>query len=482
MQRLLVARPELRGKPAALWTAGPRGRTTVAVNAAADAAGIRVGMSAAEACALAPQTVLPEHRPDEDRAALEAGADELLRFSPSTAVEPPDTLIADITGCAALFGDEAGLLNRAATGRRRSGWTVFSAVADTLGAAWAVAHGGVGDVVVAPGESMRHLAALSPACLRLPPPTVERLAGVGIDTVARLAALPRAQLPARFGDEVLLRLDQALGRRPEAFAPRRPPPVREARREFEFPPVDRPALLAAVRELSTELTAALAGQEQGVRELECLFFREDGPPQTVGVSTVEPTRSVGRLMSLLTLRLESVRFNAPPVGLAVRALSTERLTHEQIDRLEADEQDRRRALAALLERLSAALGREAVSQVEPVEDYRPEGAYALRPAPAVDKSAVGPPAATELRPLRLSEPEPISVTAAFPEGPPAQFVREGRVRRIAHCAGPERIETGWWRGADVQRDYYLVQIEDGGWFWIFRHRHSGRWFLHGCFE
>ena len=48
--------------------------------------------------------------------------------------------------------------------------------------------------------------------------------------------------------------------------------------------------------------------------------------------------------------------------------------------------------------------------------------------------------------------------------------------------GPERIQTGWWRGQSALRDYYRVETAEGQWFWLFRQLSDRRWFLHGVFE
>jgi protein ImuB len=71
--------------------------------------------------------------------------------------------------------------------------------------------------------------------------------------------------------------------------------------------------------------------------------------------------------------------------------------------------------------------------------------------------------------------------AVAPEGPPVKFQLAGRDRRIVRAWGPERIETGWWRGGSVRRDYYQVETTDGARYWLFRELATGRWFLHGMF-
>jgi protein ImuB len=82
----------------------------------------------------------------------------------------------------------------------------------------------------------------------------------------------------------------------------------------------------------------------------------------------------------------------------------------------------------------------------------------------------------------LDSPRALAVSALFPEGPPVQFRDRTGPHIVAVCEGPERIETGWWRGPHVQRDYYRVTDQAGRCFWIFRRRGDRQWFLHGWFD
>jgi protein ImuB len=85
--------------------------------------------------------------------------------------------------------------------------------------------------------------------------------------------------------------------------------------------------------------------------------------------------------------------------------------------------------------------------------------------------------------LRLSsKPVPVTAMSVVPDGPPISFQLRGQRHTILESVGPERIETGWWRGPHVQRDYYRASLQDGRKAWLFRERRSGRWFLHGWFD
>jgi protein ImuB len=134
-----------------------------------------------------------------------------------------------------------------------------------------------------------------------------------------------------------------------------------------------------------------------------------------------------------------------------------------------------------------------VLRVETLSDAQPERAVQLTPwtqaqarpsgAGASELESSLPPEQSRCRPVRLlSVPQPIAVVSVVPDGPPIRITWRARECRVVRSWGPERIETGWWRAPDVERDYYRAEYEDGTHAWIFRDRRGARWFLHGFFE
>jgi protein ImuB len=79
---------------------------------------------------------------------------------------------------------------------------------------------------------------------------------------------------------------------------------------------------------------------------------------------------------------------------------------------------------------------------------------------------------------------PLAVEAwsVVPDGPLLRFRWSGGEERVARSWGPERIETGWWRGRAVRRDYYQIETATGRRYWLFRRLDDRQWFLHGWFE
>jgi protein ImuB len=177
----------------------------------------------------------------------------------------------------------------------------------------------------------------------------------------------------------------------------------------------------------------------------------------------------------------------------LRAPLIERLPESQGGLFDRDQEADRAALAQLLDSLAARLGKEAVAAAQLVPDPQPELACRFESALGIGQARdAGAPAdlltardrhVFRHRPLRVfPRPVPIEVVAVVPDGRPLRFRHAGADHAVRHCQGPERIETGWWRGEDIHRDYFAVETAEGSRWWLFRRLDDGRWFLHGCFD
>src|SRR5271166_3328016 len=239
-----------------------RRRIVAAADRAAAARGLRAGMKLAQAQAMVPGLTVIE----ADAAALAAVAGWCLRYAPLTAPDPPDGVWIDATGCAHLFGGEAAMLGDLVGHLTRAGLAARAAIADTPGAAWAVArHAGTETAVVPPGEAPRALAALPVAALRLDEGTLAALCRLGFDRIGPLEAAPRAPLARRLGEVVPRRLDQAMGRVFEPLAPVSPPGMVCERRTFLEPVLTAEVFGAAIRTLTAAVCAELERRGQGAR-------------------------------------------------------------------------------------------------------------------------------------------------------------------------------------------------------------------------
>jgi protein ImuB len=255
-------------RPFALAQALGNRRLVAAVNAAAEALGILPGLPLTDARALHPALAVAEADPVGDAAALAKLAQWCNRYSPWTAPHGSDGIWLDVTGCAHLKGGEAALLREVVERLARHGIEGRAAIADTAGVAWAVARcGAMASAVVPPGAARAAIAALPVAALRLDPMQAVELERLGLRRIGDLYPLPRADLAARFGDQVALRLDQALGAAAEPLSPLPPAPARWTRRRFAEPIATPEALAEAMRGLIEVLCRALGAEMLGVRRL-----------------------------------------------------------------------------------------------------------------------------------------------------------------------------------------------------------------------
>jgi protein ImuB len=464
-------------------------RTVVAANPTARALGLKPGLALAEAQALVPGLSIAPADPAADATALKRLALwALRRYSPLVAVDPPDGLLIDIRGAAHLFGGEAALLDDLLARLKAADIQASAALADTIGAAYALARFGRSRAeVVAPGEIAAAISPLPVAALRLDPDLALRLERLGFDTIGDLAALPRAPLARRFGEALLRRLDQAFGRLAEPLRPILPPELIHMRRAFAEP-IGAPETLARyTAKLAASLCEALERRGLGARRLDLLFYRVDKRVEAIRIGTAKPLRDPARLTKLLTQKLEAVD---PGFGIEEMLLSaplTESLAPRQYDSFgQAAESD----LSALVDTLVNRPGVTKLYRAAPAESDLPERSVQILAPLAPPVGAAWP--KHWPRPSRLlSPPEPADALALLPDHPPAHFTWRGIRHRVAKADGPERIFGEWWRHEEETaaiRDYFLVEDDSGERFWLYR---SGdgedsatgdlRWYVHGIF-
>lgn len=501
-----------------MGTITPHGQTLriAHVNRAAYATGIRAGQTVAEARAVLPNIVTHDDDPAADRRQLESLAVWANCLSPVVHIEGDDTLIADVTGCQRLFDGESNLLDRAIDGLKAQGFFVRGAVADTPGGAWALAHAHPESAFIAqPGQTAAHVGPLPVWALRITPRTQAALASVGVDTIASLLYLPRSSLVSRFGQTLLDRIDQALGDLPEVLTPYRPQPVLTSRFCLGAPTTRIDVLTVGVRQALIRFCKKLEKQAAGVRQFFVTFYCPDVATDkglqtrtvTFPVDLSQPTRRVDHLHPLLVVLLNTLHLPAPADSLMLWARRFEPLDGWQDELFTTDAADARE-LGNLLDRLVVRLGSGAVVFPRLLSEHQPERAFRYVSVAGSERNcecritnseSVGASSHSPLnvrhspfhpnvtvagaRPLRLaSPPVKIAATALVPEGPPISFCLRGTRHAVADSVGPERIETGWWRGPHVQRDYYRVTTEQGRRCWLFRDRNCGRWLLHGWFD
>jgi len=503
-------------QPFALIESGAHGVAIVAVNEAAAHLGIEAGTSLTDARAAHPTLLSRPAEPEKDRIALLKLARWAGRYGPNRHIDGSDGLWIDITGVAHLFGGEENLLDDMTQHLMSFGVAVQAGLADTLGAAHALARFGCppdAAWAMAPaGETREAIRFLPVEALRLDAPRILLLKRLGLRHIGQLYDIPRDSLARRFRSSdaaaaVLVRLDQALGMAEEPRRPMQPPPVLSVARAFAEPLISSEALEAFTHELAGDLAAALAAKDLGARVLRLTFYRADGTSGTIAAAMSTPCHDADHMMALL-----SEKFSNIEAGFGIDIL---RLDAVRAGKREASQKGftgpqgaALRDPSELVDRLANRFGREAITVLQPQGSHIPERAEIRLPAldvlEAQSSSRVAryaPPWPYPKRALRpafmLSRPEPIAVTAGVPDGSPASFIWRRVERRVVRAQGPERIAPEWWRtlylDADQKRprtrDYYRIEDQQGAVYWVFRHGlYEGEeaterpsWFLHGLF-
>jgi protein ImuB len=433
------------------------GRTwVIACNDAAQACGVRAGMAAPAVQALADGLVVRRRDPEAEQESLAGLAVWAGRFTPSVSLEPPAGLLLEISTCLSLHRGLANLLKLTRSGVAEMGYAATMACAPTSHGAWLLAQAGAEKAVRDPARLEPVLAALPVALLDQPPAVLEGLERVGARTLGDCLRLPRGGVARRFGQALVDELDLALGRLPEARAFFVPPASFERSLELPAPVHDAEALQFAVRRLLPELDGFLVLRQAGVQALELVCRHERRDATVVKLGFVKPTRDAGRMQLLLRETLGRTRLPASVHTIVLCAPLVLPLAGSNSDLFQSKSREADGDL--LLERLRIRLGQDAVYGVETAADHRPENAW--RPVQGPKRAAE----ANRHRPLWLL-PRPLPC-------------HDGRLKLTS---GPERIESGWWDGGDVARDYYVAEDRNGAQLWVYCDRVSGEWYVHGVF-
>jgi protein ImuB len=483
----------------ALVEAGSHGIRITAVNAKAAHEGVCIGQSLADARAALPALLSRLAEPERDHRALLKLARWCGRYGPSRNVEGGDGIWIDVTGVAHLFGGEERLLQDLCARLSHFKLTVRAALAETPGAAHALARFAPSPALAPAGTIKVHLAPLPVEALRLSPETVLLLRRLGLRRIGDLFSLPRAALKRRFrsaeaANAVLRRLDQALGFAPEPLAPLIEPPALIVQRAFAEPLISSAPIEQETVRLTEELCAGLEARDLGVRHLVLSLYRADGTVAEASAGLSFASRTPAHLMDLLREKLAAIDagFGIDALTLAALRVETCSLRQNALSPGAASPA----GTPALIDRLSNRLGKERVVRIEPRASHIPERAQVCIPAlDHPDRDAMKDALPSRALPPRpaflLPRPEPIGVTAEVPEGPPARFTWRRVERRIVRAQGPERIAPEWWRevgGKQIRtRDYYRIEDKGGAAYWVFREgfyrggEDAPAWFLHGLF-
>jgi protein ImuB len=519
-----VGKPIDPERPFVLAIAATGGLRIAAMNETAENAGIAIGDPVADARAKADSLQVRAADSVADDAALHRLTLWATRYTPTASPwneeSGADGFFLDIEGAAHLFGGEESLLADLAGRLNRFGLPARLAIAATPGMAWALSHFNAAPQSILPsGNEAAALAPMPIEALRLSGENRAMLRRLGLKSAGALMDKPRAPLAARFSNELLRRLDQALSRIDEPLVPVTAPPVYYSLNYLLEPIISQQAIVTRACRLMQNLVHVLVRDQVGARALRLSLYGLDGAVETIDIELTAPTRSVAHVARLIDLKLDALAamqdagFGFEAIGLAVTRVAP--MPARQIDsnidrhlqlRATAENDD---DIAALIDALRQRLGSNRVRQFEAVPSHIPERAEKLtevngetfQSAPPRSEDSYWPLADDKMRPLLLlPQAEPVEVTALVPEGPPRCLRWRGVTYDIAGAQGPERIAEEWWRNPlpfpspqaggkeeSLTRDYYFVEDGAGHRFWLYREGLYGRetaaarWFVHGLF-
>jgi protein ImuB len=471
--------------PHALAVVGSTGTRAeiIACNDAARRRGVKPGMAAAAASALASDLQIAPRDTAAEQAALERIAAWAIQFTPAVSLAGPSEVLLEVAGSLALFGGLKPLWNAIAEGLQTLGYAAVISCAPTPLAAQWFARAGL-------AVRLRHLDALHLSLAELPVDVMDLpmdacrlLQNVGANTVGDALALPRDGLARRLGQRFLDDLDRAKGSLPDPRTFFTPPTVFKAAQALPAPAQEAEMLLFAARRMLVELCGYLAATASGAQRLSFSFAHHGREATRITLSLVAATRDPDHLTNVLRERLERTQLPCPTTAIALESELLLPLASRNLSLL-PDAGQQEEAAAQLIERLRARLGDEAVLGLKRHADHRPECAWrtcqpgntdaagASRLRQPESREAVASAAAAS-RPLwLLAQPRALGEVEDAPcyEGP------------LSLLAGPERIESGWWDGHDVTRDYFVACNPAEAMLWIYRERgRAGKWFLHGFF-
>ncbi len=459
-----------------------------AVDQIAAAQGVSPGLRLADARALIPHLKVMPANAAADARMLAKLADWAMRYTPWSATDGSDGLVLDITGCAHLFGGEDNVLRDLAAQLSKQSLAHRLALADTPAAAWAWARYGKGGVLTTQ-ESAEAIRKLPVAALRISAPDAADLARLGLRRIEHITDLPRAPLTARFGKDLLGRLDQILGRGTEPLTLQRPTTPYRNRIAFPEPIGRREDIKAALDHLLSDLCMRLEADSLGTRKLNFTAYGVDATAQHVHVGAAAPSRNATHLARLFQDRLDHIDPGFGLESFTLDAPKPEHLAPKQMPL--TGKRNTTTGLMQLVDRLQARLGAGAIVELKPIDSHIPERAVMMTPAFIQNtKARAGDEwIADQPRPARLLPcPELIDVVAPVPDDPPLIFRWRKVSHRVARSEGPERIAPEWWQRKETTRvrDYYWLEDTNGRRFWVYRNGLFNadtppRWYLHGLF-
>jgi len=475
--------------PAAVLSEQSGVAAVLACNDKAARAGIAPGMPLNAALALVPALDIRQGRESAEIAMLQARANWALAYTPVVSIHLTGALLLEIGGSLRLFGGLSNLRSRLLADLHTCGYRVIIASAPVAKAALWLARASKQLDCNEQHELPGLLADLPLVCLAWPVAVQRQLIQMGIRTLGDCVRLPRDGFARRVGPGYLHELDQGFGRSPDLLAYYQPP--EDFHDSLELMPASLVAeeIAGALHELCSRLSVFLRQRQVNVQQLHIQMEHCGRDPTLLEIVLCEPCASADYFLELLHLRLDRQMLPAPVAGVSLQAsaMSVASVAGRYLQ-AGAAVQSTGSLLADtprgecnadhaevnhLIERLRARLGVQHVYGLKLVAEHRPERAWAVAdPLGTITSQTVPGQMVSRIRPLWLfASPRRMETRCGKP-------VYHGRLTFVSDA---ERIESGWWDGHDIRRDYYSVTGDCGRRLWIYQDCRDSDWYLHGLF-
>jgi protein ImuB len=484
-----------RGSAMAVFENQQGNRRVLLANTKAEMPGIKPGLSVNAALALVPKLELAERSPEKESRVLERLAAWAERFTSLVCIEPPDLLLLEIGGSLQLFGGIEALRQQVESGLAEQGFNPSVAIAPAALASVWLARAGRQVCIEETKNLTGTLGPLPLYCLGWPEPVRESLHGMGIYCIGDCLRLPRQGFTRRFGAARLLQLDRALGRLPDPRKSYRAPERFCEECELSEEHSDSELLLKVGLQLLSNLERFLTTRQIEVRHVQFSFFHLRSAATHLTLGCMQAGRTVEQWFELLAIRFERLTLPEPVIAIRLRSGAGQALQTVAGTLFHANGRQSV-SITHLLERLSARMGDESVHGVTTVAEHRPHYAWSTAETTGsrLPRCAAIPNQYAHQSPLLLADIRRTnSLLLRRPlwmlSEPLALAARQGNPEYhgpLKLLNGPERLETGWWDGNGIARDYFVAVNSKGVHLWVYRNRKrngnkEATWYLHGIF-
>lgn len=464
----VIARSEHSNTPVALVDEPPDRLSSF--NAAAKARGLHIGMTLNAAYAVVPTLRVLKRDARAEDIALKTLAGWANQFTSFVSLSSSQSLLLEVGGSARLFGGLQTLVCQIREETVKLGYFVQLAVAPTPLGASLLAHAGLQQTVNHLQELPKSLASVPLECMHVSDKVLRTLREMGLRTFGDCYRLPREGLARRLGPDLLGFMDRALGKYPDPRPVYKIPSTFTRHQALLGEVYEVEALLFGINRLLVELCGYLIAKSAGVQQIEIRLLHRAAKPTRISLRLVKASHDVKHLNTLVRERLKQIQLGAGVEEIELRTPRVTSLSPQNHSLFYGKEQSAQ-AWTHLLERLEAHLGEEAIRGLTVAAEHRPERSWVTTEVANEQESN------THLRfagrPLwLLDSPRSLRSTRGRPH-------LRGE---LILTKGPERIESGWWDGSDITRDYYVATNPVGERFWVFcESRNLQKWYLHGVF-